>query len=119
MTNQSNLVDYQAEAKTLEDFKRDDYWNAKEGKFEVIALSEISKYQQAYKDGTLKEKAKLDIEVVSEKKRYIWTMGIGMTKASLYGQLIALATKNSNKLTGVKFIVVIKNDGTKRDFTIV
>jgi len=46
-------------------------------------------------------------------------MGLGQTKASLYGQLIGLAISNNKKLIGKKFTVVIKNDGSKRDFTIV
>lgn len=117
MDNQNNLIDYSKESKTLEEFKRSDYWNPKEGKFEVVALSEISKFQQTDKDGTVKEKAKIDIEVSGQK--YTWTMGIGQTKASLYGQLVGLAVEKNNKLTGLKFTVVIKNDGKKRDFTIV
>jgi hypothetical protein len=117
MDNQNNLVDYDAESKVLEDAKSKNYWNAKEGKFEVVALSELSKFQQADKDGTLKEKARIDIEVSGQK--YAWTMGVGQTKASLYGQLINLAKEKGNKLTGQKFTVVIKNDGKKRDFTIV
>ena len=119
MNEQSNtLIDYTIAGKQIEDFKTSNYWNAKEGKFEVIALSELSKFQQADTDGTLKEKAKIDIEVVGQ-GRFVWTMGLGQTKASLYGQLVNLAISNGNKLISKKFTVVIKNDGKKRDFTIV
>ena len=119
MTEQSNtLIDYTSAGKVLEDYKSSNYWNPKEGKFEVVALSELVKFQQADKDGTLKEKAKIDIEVIGS-GRFCWTMGVGQTKASLFGQLVSLAISNSNKLLGKKFTVVIKNDGKKRDFTIV
>ena len=117
MEQPKQLIDYDSESKILEDFKASNYWNPKEGKFEVVALSELERFQQADKDGTIKEKARVDIEVAGQ--RYVWTMGIGQTKASLYGQLIALAVSNNKKLTGKKFTVVIKNDGKKRDFTIV
>jgi hypothetical protein len=117
MEQSNQLIDYDNAEKVLNEFKTADYWNPKEGKFEVIALSELSKFQQADKDGTLKEKARIDIEVAG--KQYVWTMGLGQTKASLYGQLIGLAISNNKKLIGKKFTVVIKNDGSKRDFTIV
>lgn len=122
MNNQNTLIDYDSESKKLTERVNINYWNPKQGKFEVVALSELSKYQQTEKDGTMKEKARIDIEVVSpneSKGQYVWTMSPGQTQASLYGQLINLAKSKSNKLLGQKFTVVIKNDGTKRDFTIV
>ena len=117
MDNQNNLIDYEKEAGILNDQKQANYWNPKEGKFEVIALSELSKFQQTDKDGTVKEKAKVLIEVAGQ--QFIWTMGVGQTKASLYGQLVSFALEHEKKLLGKKFTVVIKNDGKKRDFTIV
>lgn len=113
----TNLIDYESESKQLNEQKTNNYWNPKEGKFEVIALSEITKFQQTEKDGTIKERAKVLIEVSGQ--QFIWTMGIGQTKASLYGQLISFAIDHNKKLLGNKFTVVIKNDGKKRDFTIV
>ena len=117
MDTNKTLVNYDDESKRLEEFSSANYWNPKSGKFEVLPLSELSKFQQTEKDGTVKEKAKVDIEV--EGGSYVWTMGIGQTNASLYGQLINFAKSHNNKLKGNKFTVVIKNDGKKRDFTIV
>ena len=117
MENNNNFVDYTKESKRMADFKSENYWNPKEGKFEVVALSELINFQQSEKDGTLKEKAKVSIKVGEQ--QFLWTMGIGQTKASLYGQLVEHAIKNGGKLTNCKFTVVIKNDGKKRDFTIV
>lgn len=120
MNNPNTLVNYEAESKRLEEKKdNSNYWNPRQGKFEVVALSEVSIFESIEKDGTLKQKAKIDIEVVGDQKRYVWTMGKGNTPASLYGQLINLAKNHNNKLVGQKFTVVIKHDGTKRDFTIV
>lgn len=117
METQNNLIDYAKESKALEEAKSLNYWNPREGKFEVVALSELTKFQQPEKDGTVKEKAKLSIEVAGQ--QYVWTMGVGQTKASLYGQLVTYALEHNLKLVGCKFTVVIKNDGKKRDFTIV
>lgn len=117
MENQNSLINYEEETKKLEEQKLTDYWNPKEGKFEVVTLSELAKFEQADKDGTVKQKAKVLIEVAG--KQYTWTMGVGQTKASLYGQLVTYAVEHGKKLTGNKITVVIKNDGKKRDFTIV
>jgi hypothetical protein len=130
METDTNLVDYESTVKQLEEAQnRPDFWNAKEGKFQVKLLSELKtyKYQEKDKQGNLvfatdgkpvmQVRAKLDIEVAKEK--YVWSFGIGATKASLYGQLVDYAVKHGKKLTGQEITVVIKSDGTKRDFTIV
>lgn len=120
METDKQLIDYNAVSKQLKEAaSRPDFWNPKAGKFEVIALSEMSHYEYPNKkDPAIMEKrAKLDIE--AEGKQWTWSFGIGVTEASLYGQLVSLAIKNGGKLLGQKFTVVIKSDGKKRDFTIV
>lgn len=120
METDKQLVDYEVVSKQLKEAaNRPDFWNPKAGKFEVVALGEMSHYEYPNKlDANLMERrAKIDIEV--EGKQYCWSFGIGVTEASLYGQLVALAIKHNNKLAGQKFTVVIKSDGKKRDFTIV
>jgi hypothetical protein len=113
-------VDYDAVAKQLKEAaNRPEFWNGQPGKHEVIALSEMSHYEYPNKKepGIIEKRAKIDVEVAG--KQYCWSFGIGITEASLYGQLVALAVKNGGKLIGQKFTVVIKSDGKKRDFTIV
>ena len=113
-----DLVNYETEAAKLEEAQnRPDFWNPKEGKHEVLMLSEMSFYEFTDKDDKLQKRAKLDVEVAGEK--YVWSFGIGVTKASCYGQLVDHAKKHENKLDGVRITVVIKSDGKKRDFTIV
>ena len=60
---------------------------------------------------------KLTIVIDGEEK--LWTFGKGATPASTYGQLIGLATKRNNTLKDVEFSIVVTNDGTKNNFTIV
>jgi len=120
METDNKLVDYEVVAKQLKEAAcRPDFWNPTSGKFEVVALSEMTHYEYPNKkDTNIQEKrAKIDVEVAG--KQWCWSFGIGVTEASLYGQLVAYALKNGNKLTGTKFTVVIKSDGKKRDFTIV
>lgn len=113
-------MDYQKEFKKLQEGSN--YWKPKVGQFKIKALSELEEadpYIQTRTDKTEErhEQAKIKILVAGEEK--IWTFGIGKTPASTYGQLIELATKHANQLTGVEFSVVVKSDGTKNDYTIV
>ena len=114
------LIDYEQASKQLEEAQnRPEFWNPNPGKYEVVCLSEMSVYRYPNKKdpNIMEERAKVTIEV--EQKQYTWSFGIGITKASLYGQLVDFATKNDNKLIGSKFTLVVKSDGKKRDFTIV
>jgi hypothetical protein len=129
METDKTIVDYESTAKKLEEAQnRPDFWSPKEGKFVVVILSELSTYQYQEKDKqgnlvflnnvpVMQTRAKVDIECSG--KQYVWSFGIGATRASTYGQLVELAMKNNKKLTGQQITVVIKSDGKKRDFTIV
>ena len=113
-------MDYQNELKKLQESSN--YWKPKVGQFKVKALSELEDTEPYVrkKEGEEDEihpQSKIKILVAGEEK--IWTFGIGKTPASTYGQLVELATKHANQLTGVEFSVVVKSDGTKNDYTIV
>jgi len=113
-------MDYQEELKKIQE--GGNYWKPKSGQFKVKALSELEEAEPYIKkrDGQEDEvhpQSKISILVDGEEKT--WTFGKGKTPASTYGQLIELATKHANALTNVEFSVVVKNDGTKNDYTIV
>ena len=113
-------MDYQNELKRLQEGS--DYWKPKSGQFKVKALTELEEAEPFLKkkEGQPDEpspQSKIKILVNGEQK--VWTFGKGKTPASTYGQLVELATKHANQLTGVDFSVVVKNDGTKNDYTIV
>jgi len=117
-------VDYQNELKRLQE--GGNYWKPKVGQFKVKTLTELEEAEPFIRrvkdtDGNDVEEsspqAKVKILVDGEEK--IWTFGKGKTPASTYGQLVELATKHANQLTGVEFSVVVKSDGTKNDYTIV
>jgi hypothetical protein len=112
-------MDYQEELKRLQEGSN--YWKPKVGQFKVKALTELQETDPFIKkreDGSEEkhDQYKLSIEVNGEEK--IWTFGKGATPASTYGQLVDLATKKGNTLTNIEFIVAVKNDGTKNDYTI-
>ena len=113
-------MDYQEELKKLQE--GGNYWKPKSGQFKVKALSELEdadpfvKKREGQED-EVHPQSKIEISVAGEKKT--WTFGKGKTPASTYGQLVELATKHANQLKDVEFSVVVKNDGTKNDYTIV
>ena len=113
-------MDYQEELKRLKE--SGNYWKPKAGQFKVKSLTELEDAPDYVRkhEGQPDEvaaQAKIDILVDGEEK--VWTFGKGKTPASTYGQLIELATKHNNQLKDVEFSVVVKNDGTKNDYTIV
>ena len=113
-------MDYQAELKRLQE--SGNYWKPKAGQFKLKALTELEDTEPFVKrkegqEDEVHPQSKIKILVGGEEK--LWTFGRGATLASTYGQLIDLASKHNNQLTGVEFSVVVKNDGTKNDYTIV
>jgi len=117
-------MDYPKELKRLQEGSN--YWKPKVGQFKVKSLTELEDaddYIRKTKDDQGNEteektpQAKIKILVNDEEKT--WTFGKGKTPASTYGQLVELATKHNNLLTGLDFTVVVKSDGTKNDYTIV
>jgi len=113
-------MDYQEELKKIQE--GGDYWKAKAGQFKVKALSELEEAdpfvkQRKGEEDEVHPQAKIRLLVAGEEKT--WTFGKGKTPASTYGQLIELATKHANQLKDVEFSVVVTNDGTKNNYTIV
>ncbi len=113
-------MDYQNELIKLQE--GGNYWKPKAGQFKVKALSELQEADPYIKqrDGQEDEvnpQSKITISINGEEK--VWTFGIGKTPASTYGQLVELAVKYNNKLTDLEFTIIVKNDGTKNDYTIV
>lgn len=117
-------MDYQAEQKRLQE--GGNFWKPKPNQYKVKALTELEdtddfvKKKKDDKGNEIEERmpqAKVKILVGDEEKT--WTFGKGKTPASTYGQLINFAAKNNNTLKDKEFSVVVKNDGTKNDYTIV
>jgi len=113
-------MDYEKEFKRLQE--GGNYWKPKVGQFNIKALSELENTEPFIKkhDGQedeINQQAKIKILINGEEKQ--WTFGKGLTLASTYGQLVNLAQAHDNKLMNVEFMVIVKSDGVKNDYTIV
>ena len=113
-------MNYQEELKRLQE--GGSYWKPKVGQYKVKALTELEgtdPYVKKHEGQSDEEVPQAKIKILVEGEEKVWTMGLGKTPASSYGQLVELATKHANQLTNVEFSVVVKSDGTKNDYTIV
>lgn len=113
-------MDYQDELKNIHE--GGNFWKPKAGQFKVKALSELETtdpYIKKHEGAEDEVHDQMKVKILLEGEEKAWTFGKGKTPASTYGQLVELAVKNGNKLTDVEFSIVVKNDGTKNDYTIV
>jgi hypothetical protein len=116
-TKMKEVINYAEEAKKLEERENlPDFWKPVPGQHHIIILSEMEPFTFTDKEGVEQKRAAILIE--ENNIKYKWTMGYGETRASSYGQLIDIATKNNNILFGKKVVVVVKSDGKKNDYTL-
>ena len=115
------MVDYNEEVKRLDAFKPDeqsDFWKPKAGQYKVKALTELEEANPYVEEGKA-DKPQVKINMLVDGKEVAWTMSIGKSPASSYGQLCKLAIARDGKLTNQEFTVVVNNDGKKNTYTIV
>lgn len=116
------MVDYNSEVDKLASYKPEDsstYWKPSAGQYDVIATSELQLIDPFVDDKTGEKNPRASLGIDVNGKSVSWTMGLGKTMASTYGQLCNLGKHHDNKLIGVKFKVVVSFDGTRNTYTIV
>ena len=114
-------MDYNKEVERLEAFKPEDnseFWKPAAGQYRVKALTELLE-ADPYKEEGKDPKPQVKVDMLLDDKKVTWTMGIGKSLASAYGQLCQLAKSNDSKLTDLGFMIVVTNDGKKNSYTIV
>jgi len=114
-------INYNEEVKRLDAFKPDeqsDFWKPKAGQYKVKSLTELEN-AEPYKEEGKPDKPQMKIDLLIEDKKLTWTMGIGKSPASSYGQLCKLAVLRNGVLANQEFTVVVTNDGKKNTYTIV
>ena len=120
------MVDYKKELDRVDSYKPEDsslYWKAEPGQYLVKAMSELEDTDPYEEEGKPdKTRVKLNI-ILKEKgtwsKPVDWTLAVGKTPASAYGQLCRLAVGKGGSLKDLEFQVIVVNDGTKNTYTIV
>ena len=115
------MVNYTEEVKRLDEYKPEEnseFWRPTSGQYKVKTLSEL-KDADPYKEEGKEPKPQVKIELLIEDKKVTWTMGIGKSPASSYGQVCKLAISRANTLINQEFTIVVTNDGKKNTYTIV
>ena len=114
-------INYKDESQRLDNYipgESSDFWKPVEGKHRVKALSELEDTEPYVEEGK-DPRPQVKIRLLINGKEMTWTIGVGATRASTYGQLIKLAQERGDKLTGEEFTIVVVNDGNKNKYTIV
>jgi len=115
------MVDYKTEVEKLEAYKPAEggqYWTPKPGQHKVVALSELED-SEPYEEEGKEPKPRVQMKVKVDNEDKLWTMSVGKTTASTYGQLCRLASTKNNSLKDAEFTVVVVSDGNKNSYTIV
>lgn len=110
-------MDLKQEYEKIEEHVKVEWFKAKAGKYQIVIIGEPE--EDNYTDetsGKITEQAVLDIEI--NKAKYKWSISKGITFASLFGQIMALAKNNDYKTNGLSITLLVKNDGFKNDYTI-
>ena len=115
------MINYNEEVTRLDAFVPGDnsqFWKPKAGQYKVRALTELESSEPFKKDGEA-DKPQVKIELLIGEEKFTWTMAIGVSPASAYGQLCKLAASNGNKLKSLDFMIVVTNDKKKNTYTVV
>jgi len=115
------MVNYNEEVKRLDEFKPDEqseFWKPKAGQYKVKSLTELEN-ADPYKEEGKADKPQVKIDLLVNDKKVTWTMAVGKSPASSYGQLCKLATLRNGTLKGQEFTIVVTFDGKKNTYTIV
>lgn len=114
-------MDYQKELDRLKENESQntgDYWKPEAGQYKVKALSELEEgkpYEEEGKEPQPRQQIKL---LVNGSKEVVWTMPLGSTPASIYGQLVNLGSEKGH-LLDVEFRVVVTGSGKNKRFTVI
>lgn len=111
-------IDYTSEmGKLTERASLPTFWKPVVGQHRIKLVSEMTPFEFT-DEKTQEVQHRVAITIEENGVKFSWTMGRGQTLASAYGQLLDVAVKNGNKLSGKDVIVVVKNNGQKNDYTI-
>lgn len=111
-----NVMDY---GKTYNDLPANltgDYWKPSQGKHAFEILSEAEECEYTDKEGNVTPQIKFKVMV--KDKEMVWAIPKGKTRNSIYGHIMALGTKNKNKLKGIKSEVLVTGEEKQKRYVI-
>ena len=113
MTNYETLY---GGLKQPEDFEDKDWFKPVKGINKITFKSEFSEPKEiTYKEKTFK---KVFVDVVVNEKDYVWSITVGNTKNSLYGQILEFAVKNGGQLTDKTLKLAVQGEGKETRYTV-
>ena len=113
-------MNYKDELKRLQEQEASissSFWKPETGQHKVKSLGELED-GEPYKEDGKEEQPRKWLEIQHEGKPHTWSMPFGKTPASIYGQLVHLASVRG-KLTNEEFTVIVVGTGQNKRFTVV
>ena len=114
---EAESIDWEDESENLKTKEElDSMWfTPSEGKQTVVFRGNGHKEQREY-EGEERDVAVFPVEVDGEEKK--WSVTVGQTETSLYGQIVTVAGDNGHDLEGVEITLVRKGTGSDTDYTV-
>jgi hypothetical protein len=114
---EADSIDFESEADNLKSAEelQNQWFKPKEGKQKVKFLGNGHKETSEY-EGETRDVAIFPVEIDGEEKK--WSVTVGQTENSLYGQIVTVAGKNGHNLDGVEVTLIRKGTGSDTDYTI-
>ena len=114
---EADPIDFEEEEDNLKSAEelQNQWFTASEGKTSVVFKGNGHKEKREY-EGDEREVAVFTVEVNGEKKK--WSVTVGETDTSLYGQIVTVAGQNGHDLEGVEITLVRKGTDTDTDYTV-
>ena len=112
-------INYSNENTKLVEYKNDllPFWKPEIGVYNIKLLSELKKWSYTNSEtGEKENRARIDIELKEEK--FTWSMGIGKTIASTYGQLVEIGSKRNGNLEGSNIQVIVDLKDNKNSYVV-
>jgi len=97
------------------DFENKEWFKPKEGINKIKLLSEMSEqYMTLFNE---KEIPKVRFDIEFEKRQYVWSITVGQTENSLYGQLVKLG-KKLGSLVNTEITLIVRGKDKSITYTI-
>lgn len=118
MTNEKSVIDYTSEVAKLVDREERNWWDVVGGQHVITIPDPLGGDEFSGTDykGNPVQKVRYNIKV--NNKDYDWSITKGKTKTSLWGQLALLIASKGDQVKDLVFNLVVKGDGTARQYTI-
>lgn len=108
-------MDIKSELNRLKEYSCIEYFKPSAGRYKVVILGEGKKDKFIDDEGNTIEQYVFPIQ--HNKKSYFWSVSVGKTLTSLYGQLLTLADQKGD-FNGLVVDMIVQGEGKNKRYTL-